>query len=225
MAFAGCGRAIMVQLPDVHTPVNISNIFKAVSHRIRAPRCSRKVATPHTYRCTCARLLRGWKAMRTAVCAVHANNSLLSFISADEEINNVSRGIPRRKYSAGESIERRPEVARGYLNRNTTKRGSRFHDSPRKRFRVPWWTRTQLYEFSPDYLAQHAPFLFASHHPPIGRELYIFPHPAFIHELCVLLCDLQCFARDSTIFTVRISSRLPVAARHELCVDRFHRNM
>lgn len=49
------------------------------------------------------RLLRGSR--------VHANNSLLSFISADEEINNVSRGIPRRKYSAGESIQRR---ARGY---------------------------------------------------------------------------------------------------------------
>lgn len=51
------------------------------------------------------RLLRGSR--------VHANNSLLSFISVDEEINNVSRGIPRRKYSAGESIQRRTRGHQG----------------------------------------------------------------------------------------------------------------
>lgn len=91
-----------------------------------------------------APVLCGWEErVCGCVLSVHANNSLLSFISTDREINNVSRAIPRRKYSI-----RQRTRGRQRLFRSKIPRGSRLSRSPRTRSRFSRSTRPIIASFS-----------------------------------------------------------------------------
>lgn len=86
---AGCGRdtyvCIMVQLAGVHTPVSNQPYLQSVFTPSCSPMLAKGHHSAHVYTTRTCTITRLW-TVRT-----HANNSLLTFISFDEEINNVSR--------------------------------------------------------------------------------------------------------------------------------------
>ncbi|CAL7947083.1 unnamed protein product [Xylocopa violacea] len=141
--FSGCGGTIMVQLVRVYTPVNIVNIYKTVftpSRTRHFPLSKGHHSAESAYRCTCAR----------PSCAARSTPTIAGALL----FRPMKRLITFREAFPGESIRRGNrfsgghEVARGYSNRNTTRKS--FPRLPRKSYRVSRHAGTQITNGGPD---------------------------------------------------------------------------